>query len=185
MRKTHTYRHIHTPLTISFLFRPGVAASPWVAISAKNQQPVINTPSQPPPWITTIWHHATKIDSKVTISEPRDQTTTHLIFIPYTLSPPPPPSSHVLIRTLSIARHLFPASASRGPLWLHLYVLTQEPWRGAFMRMGLQGWYQAPLMQSQEGQGALDEREASQRWGELTRIKSGCRFSKDAQTGNL
>lgn len=38
-------------------------------------------------------------------------------------------------------------------------------------------------MQSQEGQGTLDECEASQRWGELTRIKSGCGFSKDAQMG--
>lgn len=38
-------------------------------------------------------------------------------------------------------------------------------------------------MQSQEGQGTLDKCEASQRWGELTRIKSGCGFSKDSQTG--
>lgn len=38
-------------------------------------------------------------------------------------------------------------------------------------------------MQSQEGQGTLDESEASQRWGELTRIKSGCGFSKDAPNG--
>lgn len=40
-------------------------------------------------------------------------------------------------------------------------------------------------MQSQEGQGTLDEREASQRWGGFTRIKSGCGFSKGARTGNL
>lgn len=38
-------------------------------------------------------------------------------------------------------------------------------------------------MQSQEGQGTLDECEASQRWGELTRIESGCGFSKDSKTG--
>lgn len=57
--------------------------------------------------------------------------------------------------------------------------------RGVFMWMGLQGWYQALLMQSQEGQGTLDECEASQRWGEFTRIKTGCEFSKEAQTGNL
>lgn len=40
-------------------------------------------------------------------------------------------------------------------------------------------------MQSQEGQGTLEEREASQRRGVFTPIKSGCGFSKEAQTGNL
>lgn len=35
-------------------------------------------------------------------------------------------------------------------------------------------------MQSQEGQGTLDKCEASQRWGEFTRIKSGCGFKRSS-----
>lgn len=38
-------------------------------------------------------------------------------------------------------------------------------------------------MQSQEGQGTLDKCEASQRWGEFTRIKSGCGFFKRSSSG--
>lgn len=148
-----------------------------------NQQPVKNTSYLPlfPPPTTTIWHWAAKIDVKslVTIRSHHSQgpaQQTHLIFIGH-ISLPPLPHPH---RDAINSQTPVSCQRKRGPLWLHLYVLTQEPGEEY-----LCGWdYRADMRRHEcnhrKDREHLKSVRQAKRWGEFTQIKSGCKFKRSS-----
>lgn len=147
-------------LIIPRLLWPGVKGS-LMSHFIRNQQPVLQLSSLSFSSPTaTIWHQATEIDSKALVTiisrctrgphnNPPDFHTLYFVAPPPSF--PRPHQDAINSQTpVSCQRNARPSMAA--PVCAY----TRAS-RGVFMWMGLQGWYQAPLMQSQEGQGTLDE----------------------------